>query len=293
MPYYKIADITIQVSSDIPITDTTFGKKFQAFETEAPGDDMVSLHHRPGVPPVSRDTLGERVYCKGPWEIFRKGENWHYAGVVSVNDGFRPYQMARFSDDHTAGEIFHGPGTREAFLNGNLQSLTSFPTDQILLAPLLADRDAVIVHAAGVVMNGNGYLFVGHSEAGKTTTSRMFMDKGATLLCDDRIIVRKHKNGFRIHGTWSHGDIRMVSSASAPLRAVFFLEKSPVNVLLPMDDRFRSFYRLFPCLIKGLVTRRWLAQILPIAEVMITDIPFYRMLFDESGRIVDLITSSL
>ena len=45
----------------------------------------------------------------------------------------------------------------------------------------------------------------------------------AAILCDDRNIVRRWKNGWRVHGTWSHGDVAEVSPASAPLRAIMFL----------------------------------------------------------------------
>jgi hypothetical protein len=59
-------------------------------------------------------------------------------------------------------------------------------------------------HAAGFVMDSKGLLFVGHSDAGKSTMMKMLRSQGE-MLCDDRIIVRRWQDGFRIHGTWSHG----------------------------------------------------------------------------------------
>jgi len=133
-------------------------------------------------------------------------------------------------------------------------SLSLFPTDQIWLGPLLADRDAVLLHSAAVILNGQGLLFVGPSDAGKSTIVTLLKDaadraKGlsslrAEVLCDDSNTVRKwprpvsatndgERGGeWRVHGTWSHGDVADVSSASAPLRAILFLEQSPRNEIV-------------------------------------------------------------
>ena len=64
-------------------------------------------------------------------------------------------------------------------------------------------------------------LFVGHSEAGKSTIVKMLKGQ-AKILCDDRIIVRKWPEGFRIHGTWGHGEVPDVSPDSAPLERDLF-----------------------------------------------------------------------
>ncbi len=53
---------------------------------------------------------------------------------------------------------------------------------------------------------------------------KILRNKGE-ILCDDRIIVRRWPGGFRIHGTWSHGELPDVSTSDAPLRAIMFLEK--------------------------------------------------------------------
>ena len=75
-------------------------------------------------------------------------------------------------------------------------SLSLFPTDQILVARWLADRQGCYLHSAGAILDGKGLLFVGHSDAGKTTTVRMLQDQ-AEILCDDRNIVRRSGDRFR------------------------------------------------------------------------------------------------
>ena len=196
-----------------------------------------------------------------------------------------PHMVAIFDADHSTGSIYCGPD----FYNGRgLPSLTMFPSDQILLARLLADRQGCYLHSAGIIVDGKGLLFVGHSEAGKSTMMKLLRGHGE-ILCDDRIIVRRWPEGFRIHGTWSHGELPDVSPASAPLRAIFFLEKASTNELIPITDRRERLGELLSHVIKPLVTADWWEKTLDLAAKIADEVPAYRVRFDKSGGIVDLL----
>jgi hypothetical protein len=134
-------------------------------------------------------------------------------------------------------------------------------------------------------MNGQGLLFVGHSSAGKSTTVKI--RDIAQVLCDDRNIVRLWREGFRLHGTWSHGEISAVSSAEAPLKALLFLKKSERNRLEPISDRREIAKRIIPCVIKSLETPQWWQKTLAVVEALSHSIPAYEMEFDKSGKIVE------
>ena len=169
-----------------------------------------------------------------------------------------------------------------------MHSLTLFATDQILLAQVLADREGCYIHSSGVIFNDKGFLFVGHSDAGKTTMATMLKDK-AEILCDDRMIVRRWKEGFRIHGTWSHGDLPEVSANSAPLKAFLFLEKADENRLIRIDNKKDAITKLLECMIRPLVTKEWWEKMLTLAEKMANEVPCYTLKFDKSGRVVDVL----
>jgi hypothetical protein len=140
-------------------------------------------------------------------------------------------------------------------------------------------------------------LFVGHSEAGKSTTTRLLMDAGAgktgrsspqvEILCDDRNIVRLGENGWRVYGTWSHGDVPDVSPASAPLRLICFIEQAGENTLTPLTDRKEITRRLLACLIKPFVTVDWWDKTLDLVTRMGHEILCCVMRFDQSGAIVE------
>jgi MoaA/NifB/PqqE/SkfB family radical SAM enzyme len=288
--YYHIAGLTIQVESDLPITDNTLSSKFESFEADGPGEETVALRHVFSLPDMGRQNLGEQVYRKPPWAIYRKGNSWIYVGISPDPEDRDIDRLAVFNQDHSHGTLCHGERQKKLFLGGNLHSLTLFPTDQILLARVLADRGGCFLHSAGVILENKGLLFVGHSDAGKSTMAKMLKGK-AEILCDDRIIVREEPQGFRIYGTWSHGDVAEVSANSAPLSALLFLNKAERNLVTPIKDKGEKFKKLLPYLIKPLETRDWWDRMLDLTHRIAGSVPFYSLEFDKSGGVVEVLTS--
>ena len=292
--YYRIAEITIQVDSDLLITDNTFSDKLALFRVDGPSDDTVTLRHHFELPDLSGQDLGKELYRKVPWAIYQKGSSWIYLGISSQADNSQLYMVVTFNHDHTHAQIFSN--LTKPFLKGGLHSLTMFPSDQILIARLLADRNGCYLHSAGAILEGAGMLFVGHSDAGKSTTVRMLMQASseevsasslhAEILCDDRNIVRRWEDGWRVYGTWSHGDVPEISPSSAPLRAICFLEQANENTLTLLTDRKEITHRLLACVIKPFVTADWWHNTLILIEQMAREVPCYVMRFDRSGNIV-------
>jgi MoaA/NifB/PqqE/SkfB family radical SAM enzyme len=283
--YYQIAGITLQVSADFPLTDRTFAPKFERFRAGGPGADTLSIRLVPTIPALSDLRLGHEVYRRPPWAIYRQPGSWVYVGLSPNDDGRDPHVLSIFSDDHTQATVCRPDGFFDA---GNLASLTTFPSDQILLARILADRQGCILHASGIIVDGQGLLFVGHSEAGKSTMLKLLRERGE-ILCDDRIIVRRWPQGFRIHGTWSHGELPDVSPAGAPLRAILFLEKASTNELIPLVDKREQLARVLSHVVKPFVTADWWEKTLDLAGMIAAEVPAYRLRFDQSGQVVDLL----
>ncbi|MGV8110546.1 radical SAM protein [Methanospirillum sp.] len=281
--YFSIGGITIQVDSDISFGEDTFNEKFESFRADGPGEDMVSIRHHFSLPDLPEEERGVEKYRKSPWAIYRKGSSWIYTGIPTDGSVSPLHRVAVFSDDHSKGRIYNKD--EDSFRKGNLHALTMFPTDQILIARLLADRNGFFLHSSGVIMDGKGLLFVGHSEAGKSTTTRMIAPY-AEILCDDRNIVRRFEDGWRVYGTWSHGDVPDVSSSSAPLHAILFLEKADENLIEPMTNKAEVRDRLLACLIRPFMTADWWEKTLDMVELMIQEIPCYLMKFDKTGGII-------
>jgi MoaA/NifB/PqqE/SkfB family radical SAM enzyme len=292
--YFQIAGITVRVESDLDFDEVKFKKEFAPFAVPGPGDDNVTIRHCFELPDLNGKDLGEELYRKPPWAISRKNGTWFYRGISPTPDDAELHRVAVFNAEHTHATIYSPPRDAERLRADGWASLSLFPTDQIWLAPLLADRHAVLLHSAAVILNGQGLLFVGHSDAGKSTTVTMLTNGGRAqgaplgveILCDDRNIARRWDEGWRVHGTWSHGDVEDVSPASGPLRAVLFLHQDTRNEIVRLTDRKEIWRRLLATLIKPMVTADWWQKELDVLERLVKEVPCYTMRFDRSGAIV-------
>ncbi|MCK5313293.1 MAG: hypothetical protein KAJ62_14350, partial [Desulfobacteraceae bacterium] len=141
-------------------------------------------------------------------------------------------------------------------------------------------------HSDGMIIDGNGYLFVGHSGAGKSTIATMLQDKGE-ILCDDRMILRKGDDGFKIHGNWSHGTLPIVSASSAHLKAIFFLNQSEKNIIQPVDKTMGKVKTLISCMVKPLNSDKWWNSNLNLIEDIAKSIPCYNLFFNKNGKIYE------
>lgn len=170
----------------------------------------------------------------GLWSAFRDttGTQFYFSSPALPAN---PYRAAWFDETFSRGHLLLN---RSSFSAGQSHFPLEYPIDELLLMHRLALGEGVELHALGLVDDdGSGYLFLGHSGAGKSTTARLWMrHPGVCLLSDDRIIVRRHGNEFRMYGTPWHGDAGVASSASAPLAAIFLLEQAQRHEILPIGQ---------------------------------------------------------
>ena len=95
------------------------------------------------------------------------------------------------------------------------------------------DYRAALVHAAGVVRAGRGYLFVGPSGAGKSTVATL--SAGCAVLNDEMNLVELADDGAVLVGTPFNGFFPGKTAGTAPLTAVLLLEQAPEHRLLAAD----------------------------------------------------------
>ncbi len=297
--YFQIAGITVRIESDLDLSIIKIKEELKAFEVSGPGDDNVTLRHHFELPDLTGKDLGREIYRKPPWAISEKNGAFYYLGISPRPEDPSLHRVAVFNSDHTHATIYSPPRDEERTIDTGFQSLSLFPTDQIWLGPLLADRNAVLIHSAAAIINGHGLVFVGHSEAGKSTAmeilkaARKESGLNAEILCDDRNVIRKWPEGWRVHGTWSHGTTADVSPSTAPLKAILFLKQDTKNKIEPLSDKKAVWKGLLATLIRPMVTAEWWRKELDVLEQIVNEIPCFTMHFDKSAVIVEKIEKML
>jgi hypothetical protein len=240
----KIGDVTLALIPAASNCGFRLEDAQRGFITDDPPD--VNLHvHCGRLPDLA---LGRKVFDSGDvWILYRDERSKWVVSFHSPVLGTAPYQLAIFEDDFCTGDIYVG-ADEPAHQPGPFTF--EFLLGQILMIHLLSRGRGVLLHACGLSYDGRGTIFVGVSGAGKSTLANLWRgQKGATLLSDDRVIVREKEGGFWTYGTPWHGDARAASPETAPLERIFIIHHAVENEALrlaPADAASRLLARSFP-----------------------------------------------
>lgn len=274
---FELAGMTVHVDADIPLKTDTFGMRFDPFRKDSSqGGDHLYISHHFSLPDLDLLKNAHLVYNKRPWAIYSYGKSWIYLAIGPKKIHAKANAVAVFNQEHTRVRIFHK--NENVIHRGNLATLTGFPSDQIMMSRVLADRQGCYLHSSGLILNGQGILFVGRSGAGKSTVVKMLKHYGV-VLSDDRNIVRRWPDGHRVHGTWSHGEVPLVSNRQAPLRAILFIEKARKNKIIPVTDKNYILHQLLNRVVRPFCDQHWWDKTIQILAAILREVPAYRFRF--------------
>lgn len=108
---------------------------------------------------------------------------------------------------------------------------------RVAVAYRLLDLGGLVVHSAGVEEGGAAYLFLGRSEAGKTTLSRLSEAAGKTVLSDDLNALLPSPAGLQVAKLPFTGDLgdRRRGAPPLPLARLLRLTKGAADQLRPLS----------------------------------------------------------
>ncbi|MBI5305273.1 MAG: hypothetical protein HY868_24290 [Chloroflexi bacterium] len=182
---------------------------YSAFVVPPRSDALaVRLHVEPGPPYIPLD-------ISPTWQIHteRHGDRID----------FESYYEKGWADLATCqGELILRPqGTTENFL-------------RVLYAWRCMEENLLLLHAAGIISHGRGFVFFGPSGNGKTTVTTFSMDR--TVLSDDMVILKKRDDRYYLYGVPFRGDMPEAprTNASAELCGAFTLVKAAEHRLEPL-----------------------------------------------------------
>jgi hypothetical protein len=157
---------------------------------------------------------------------------------------------------------------------------------RILHSLVLSARGGFLLHAASGICEGRAFLFSGISGAGKTTMTRL-APSDATLLTDEISYVRPNAAGYSAFGTPFSGELAKAGeNTSAPVAALFFLEKGPENRVgeLPAAESVR---RLMRNILFFAEDRELVETLLATACNFVEKVPVRRLTFYPESRVWD------
>ncbi len=160
-----------------------------------------------------------------------------------------------------------------------------YPLDGLILYYLTVIHGDILIHASGVNHSGYGYLFSGVSGKGKSTIASLWEAKGAMVIHDDRLIIRKKKRGYMMYNTPVYNNDTPRESL---LSRVFIIEHGPENLINPLRGALAVSIIMSNC-----IQHNWdhdiVAGLLESVTGLCNSIPVARLSFKPDKHIVDLI----
>jgi len=190
----------------------------------------------------------KRLFDSGSlWTLYAQPSGLIFDFATTVL-GSQPYKRLYVKKDFSRARLLLN---QEYFSRMASVSPLEYPLDELLITNWLSYGRGVEVHACGLVdSETGGHLFLGHSGAGKSTTTLLWEKfRDVRVLSDDRIILRKHTNEIWMHGTPWHGEAGFASPEKAKISRIFILEHGEKNEILRLSNSqavAELFVRCFP-----------------------------------------------
>ena len=288
-----ISDTTLQIGAiRIRLRPSTaevacrFIPPYSAFISDGPPDVVLTVYDKP--PPLPEGTPPS----------FDNGATWC---MVEANGQVALYDCAyddlpEFNEkglvltpDFTQGTLFASRPTSDE--PPEIVNPLGYPLDQILAINLLGRGRGLLLHACAVLDEGRGYCFAGSSGQGKSTMASLW-DGEATILNDDRIILRPQGDGFWMYGTPWHGTYPATSPEGCPLNELFLLTHGPENEirrLLPAEAASRLLIASFP----PLWDHDGMAWTLELLDRLTASVPIYELTFRPDEAIIPFVRQAI
>jgi hypothetical protein len=267
--------------------DVTLVPPLSLFRT-APGPSDINI----------RVEWVESIYPAAGQQLFDSGSTWRLCerdGMLQFDFtvpfyGEQPYR--RLLVDESFGRATLQMNERCAERSSFPGVALSYPLDELLIMHRLTREKAVELHGCGIVRpDRTGNLFIGHSGAGKSTTTRLWTAReDVEILSDDRIIVRRDRDGsnMRMYGTPWHGEAMYASPGSAPLARVFILQHGFGNVLTRLSPS-QAVAELFARSFVPFHRHEYVDAALEFLQEVVNAVPCYRYAFEPNEAAVERI----
>ena len=263
----------------LPAPIESYSTFMRASPADGPCIDTVEMEVIEGE--VPRPDLLEPMFDTGEaWELLADDRRCVFRTRNRQADN-RPLWSMTVDRGFNHGRIYC---SKELFIPSGKSMLArhvvQYPLDQLLMIHVAAARSsAVLVHAAGGSIDGNGVLFAGQSGAGKSTVSRLLGNgKNVRFLSDDRIVLRRFGTKLSLYGTPWPGDAGVAVNESVPLKAICFLRHADGTSLRRLKPE-EILQRLLP-----VASIPWYESVLTektlnLCEFLIDNFPAYELSF--------------
>jgi len=276
----EIAGIGLSFLFDQNLSESGFEDIDYEFVIDIGAETKLRVHHDS----FPRRSKGKKIFDSGStWALYyNRGK--YVLQDSSLDSDPPPNQLVILESDFKSGDIYINYELDKNFLPDPL----GYPLNQVLMIILLSRCKGLMLHACGIDDRGYGYLFLGNSGHGKSTIARLWSENQATVLNDDRIIVREKNGELLMYGTPWHGDFKEVSPKELPIRKLFFLRHGERNSAVPKNNAEAVLMLLARCF-PPIWDKEGMEYTMGLCHRLVEKIPCYEFSFEPDRKIVDFV----
>lgn len=284
---FSIGGISVEVSSDRD-EDSRLVPSLLPFRVD-PGPSDVSIHVE-WLPSLELLPSRKLFDSGATWRLYEDSGGFSFDFNAPVF-GKQPYKRLFIDRDFRIATLRMNQAAFDEFPCES--DPLEYPLDELLIMHRLTQERAIELHGAGLVRaDGTGTLFIGHSGAGKSTTTRLWSQaEQVEILSDDRIIVRRDPSDdsrMRMYGTPWHGEAKYASPGSARLERILILQHGKGNVLTRLSGG-EAVAELFARSFVPFHRHQYVDSALQFLQELVEVVPIYRFEFEPDERAVDVI----
>ena len=286
---FEIGGVSVHVAGHSR-RDIAFASSLQPFRSKSLVSDIeLNIEWRDSLV----RSLGKPAFDSGSlWKLYEEDDEFIFDFILAGGNEV-PYKRLRV--DRTFSWARLQMNARSFQNSGYIVAPLEYPLDELLIMHRLTQERAIELHSCGIVTAGGvGNLFVGHSEAGKSTTTRLWTERQQVqVLSDDRIIVRRaddsaNKPTMRMYGTPWHGEAMYASPESACLSRIMILQHGHGNVLTRLSPS-EAVAELFARSFVPFHRHEYVNSALDFLQELVGSVPVYRYAFEPDQRAVNKI----
>ncbi|MGQ9619630.1 MAG: hypothetical protein ACUVTX_01430 [Bacteroidales bacterium] len=214
------------------------------------------------------------------WSVYRQGNNRLYIKTVFPR-----------TEGQESGTVIFSFNSRkwDLWIQGRNEKIDpmAYPLDGLLLYYLTIIFGDIMIHASGVNHDGRGFIFSGMSGRGKSTMANLWKRAGATVIHDDRLIIRRNQSEYYFYNTPVYDDDEPLRSR---LHRIYLIEHGYENKINPVHGASAVSLVLANC-----IQHNWhseiIARLVGAVSLMCENISVMKLSFKPEKNVIDFILS--
>ncbi|MDP8259990.1 MAG: hypothetical protein P9L96_03180 [Candidatus Gygaella obscura] len=303
---FKIADIIVHISSYIKLRDNSFTLHKQRFSRFMySGKKLPSITIDVKVVDSFPEITLKPIFVvydldldSANWKLYKKNNEYIYAikciGTDMVAFINRKFDKARVFISKKEECNYRGEFIRFDF-SWEIYDVVTYLLQFLMTHYLIENKLGVIIHCCGIKNRFNkGFIFAGSSGCGKTTIARiMEKSKENEVLNDDRIIVRKSKDKFKMYASPWRGEFENFVNSNTngiDLNKIYFIYPHQENVLGLIEPK-KAFYKISTLILASFWNKEYIKRAFDFCKYLVKDISCYDLGFKNNKSITKYLFS--